>query len=63
MKDNTRIGLAITAGVFTGLLLTGLSAVGISKIAGFVGDIIVDASFAVGKAILKKDDSDKIVED
>ena len=63
MKDNTRKGLAITAGVFTGLLLTGLGVVGITKIADFAGDIIVDASFAVGKAILKKDDSDKIAED
>lgn len=34
MKDNTRKGLAITAGVFTGLLLTGLGAVAIAKIAG-----------------------------
>lgn len=63
MKDNTRKGLAIAAGTFTGISLIGLAMFLIGKAGEFFGEKIVDVSFAVGKAILKKDDSDKIVND
>lgn len=63
MKNSTRKGLAITAGTITGISLCGLALFVQAKLCDFIGGKIVDASFAVGEAILKSEKPNKTVED
>lgn len=63
MKDSTRTGLAITAGAITGLSLLTIAAYIFSSASSYIGEKIIDVSFGVGKAILKKGKTEETVED